>query len=112
MKTRIEKNGESVTVALSGCLDFEAAAPFKENLEKLLTSNAEVKFDLTNLSFVGSCGITAFVQTLRDFNTRSQTPPVYMNVKSEFRRIITAFDLEQSFQFTDSLAPQKSKATN
>ena len=88
-------------IQLSGCLDFETAQPFRDDLATILRSskNTQVVFDFSELSFVGSCGITAFVQALREFNNRAPTRPRYINVQSEFRRIISAFDANQSFDF-------------
>jgi anti-anti-sigma factor len=104
MKTKIQKNGDQVTIQLSGCLNFETALPFKENLDSLLLGSDETQviFDFSNLSFVGSCGITGFVQTLRDFNGRAQRKPLYRNVQSEFKRIISAFDASNSFEFGEN----------
>jgi anti-anti-sigma factor len=102
MKTRIQKDSGMVIVSLSGCLDFESAQPFRESLDQLAQSKVPVLFDMGDLSFVGSCGITTFVQTLKEFNMRAKQPPVYTNVKSEFKRIIAAFDLDQSFRYSDT----------
>ncbi len=104
MKTKIQKNGDQVTIQLFGCLNFETAIPFKENLDSLLTGGDEMQviFDFSGLSFVGSCGITGFVQTLREFNGRASRKPLYRNVQNEFKRIISAFDASNSFEFGDN----------
>ena len=44
----------------------------------------------------------AFVQTLKEVNRDAPTRPRYCNVKSEFKKIIEAFDEEQAFEFFDN----------
>ena len=104
MKTSIRKDGDSVIVILEGHLDFETTDTFRESLMKLerQSVNSRVIFDLGALQFVGSSGISAFVQALRDFNSRASQKPRYTNVKSEFRKIISAFDENGSFEFWDN----------
>ena len=104
IKTNVRMDGESVVVSISGMLDFETTDSFRENLfeiEKQVGQN-QVVFDLGLLEFVGSSGISAFIQTLREFNSRLPSRPRYVNVRSEFKRIITAFDENKSFDFWDS----------
>ncbi len=104
MKTSIRKDGDAVIVSLEGHLDFETTDTFRESLLRLETQsvNSRVIFDLAHLQFVGSSGISAFVQALREFNGRAATKPRYTNVKSEFRKIITAFDDNGSFEFWEN----------
>ncbi|MBI3543382.1 MAG: STAS domain-containing protein [Deltaproteobacteria bacterium] len=104
MKTIIRKDGDAVIVTLEGHLDFETTDAFRESLMKLekQTTGSRVIFDLAALQFVGSSGISAFVQALREFNGRASTKPRYANVKSEFRKIISAFDENNSFEFSDT----------
>lgn len=104
MKTNIRKDGNVVVVSLEGHLDFETTDTFRESLIKIeaQASGNQVIFDLSQLQFVGSSGIAAFVQALREFNGRATTPPRYTNVKSEFKKIINAFDDNRSFEFWDS----------
>jgi anti-anti-sigma factor len=105
MKTRIKKTGDTVVVSMDGLLDFNTFVPLREDLAKLLNANKtdsiakKIIFDLENLEFVGSCGISSFIQTLKEFNSNAPTKPIYCNVKSEFRRIIKAFDEENLFEF-------------
>lgn len=107
MKTRIKKEGDTVTVSLDGLLDFGTFVPLREDLSKLISPNhsdsvaKKIIFDLENLEFVGSCGISSFIQTLKEFNSNSPTRPIYYNVKSEFRKIIKAFDEENCFEFNE-----------
>jgi anti-anti-sigma factor len=104
IKTSIRKDGDAVIVSLAGQLDFETTDSFRESLLKLerQTANNRVIFDLGQLQFVGSSGISAFIQALREFNCRAANKPRYANVKSEFKKIISAFDENGSFEFWDN----------
>ncbi len=69
---------------------------------------SEVVINLENLEFVGSCGISQFIQTLKEFNSRSDIRPKYLHVRNEFKRMIRAFDEAAGFDFQDPLTtPQK-----
>ena len=108
MKTQIRKIGDTTIVTMDGKLNFEAQEPFRQDLSRLIQNShtdtipKKVIFNLEHLEFVGSSGISAFVQTLREFNSRSSLKPRYCNVKSEFRRMMKAFDQEDLFEFYES----------
>jgi anti-anti-sigma factor len=108
MKTQIKKNGDTIIVSMDGILDFETHAPLREDLSKLIdqaqTDSVPKKiiFNLENLEFVGSSGISSFIHLLKEFNSHSPTRPRYCNVKSEFRRIIKAFDEGDLFEFFEN----------
>jgi anti-anti-sigma factor len=109
MKTNIKKAGDTIVVSMDGRLDFETNAPLREELSKLVRPNRtdsvpkKIIFDLENLEFVGSSGISSFVQTLKDFNASVAEKPKYCNVRSEFRRVMNAFDNEgETFEFHDN----------
>jgi anti-anti-sigma factor len=108
MKTQIKKAGDTIIVSMDGRLDFETNVPLREELSKLIRPNKtdsipkKIIFNLENLEFVGSSGISSFVQTMREFNANSPEKPRYCNVKNEFKRVIKAFDEEQAFEFHDN----------
>lgn len=108
MKTQIKKNGDVVVVEMNGRLDFETNGPLREELSKLIQPNRtdsapkKIIFNMEKLEFVGSSGISSFVQTLKEFNATSPSKPRYCNVKSEFKRVIKAFDEEQLFEFHEN----------
>lgn len=108
MKTEIRKMGDSIVVTMEGKLNYEMQEPFKEDLTDLIadakTDSAPKKiiFNFEKLEFVGSSGISSFVQALKDFNARVPMRPRYCNVKSEFKRIIKAFDEADIFEFFDN----------
>ncbi len=108
MKTLIKKNGDTIIVTMDGRLDFETHAPLREDLTRLIdqtltdSTPKKIIFNLEKLEFVGSSGISSFVQMLKEFNSHSPTKPRYCNVKSEFRRVIKAFDEADLFDFYDN----------
>ncbi|MCC7440824.1 MAG: STAS domain-containing protein [Bdellovibrionales bacterium] len=111
MRAKITRNGDTAVIRMDGRLDVEVQEPLREKLHQLVRSHIASSdsppkkyiFDLEHLEFVGSSGISTFVQTLRDFNSASVIRPRYANVKSEFQKIIKAFDEEEAFEFFDTL---------
>ncbi len=98
MKTKIKRDGNTIIVQIDGKLNHENQLPLREDLHKILRPThtdeipKQIIFNLERLEFVGSCGISNFIQTLRDFNQRAPVKPLYQNVRSEFRKVIQAFD--------------------
>lgn len=105
MKTQIKKEGDTWVVSMEGYLDFENQMPFRERLIKLANQTRsdiapkKIIFNLENLKFVGSSGISAFIQALKEFGENTSTKPRYCHVKSEFQRLMKAFDEKQEFEF-------------
>lgn len=108
MKTQIKKDGDTIVVSMNGKLDFETAVPLREDLGKLIkqtrtdSTPKKIIFNLEKLDFVGSSGISSFVQTLKDFNSAVPTKPRYCNVKSEFQKVIRAFGEADGFEFHEN----------
>lgn len=92
MTARLESTGEVTIVYLSGFLDYESSSAFRRLcLEKLLSSR--VVFDLRELSFVGSSGISTFLETFKDFREGAAFLPRFSNVGTEFRRLFHSSQL-------------------
>ena len=108
MRTNVKKIGDTMVVTMDGKLDYETQEPLKQDLLRLAknvntdSTPTKIIFNLENLDFVGSSGISAFIQTLKDFGSRSTTKPRFCNVKSEFRKVMKAFDEEEAFEFFDN----------
>lgn len=103
MKTNFRKDGDSIIVTLEGRLDYETTDALRENLDRLFETENKARFifDFAGLQFVGSSGISAFIQTLREFNSKAPIRPRYTNVRSEFKKMITAFDEQGTFDFDE-----------
>ncbi len=108
MKTHIKKAEGVIIVSMDGKLDFGTHVPLRDELHKLVqeaqtdSTPRNIIFNFEKLEFVGSSGISTFVQTLKEFNDQFPCSPRYCNVKSEFRKIIRAFDESEIFQFFDN----------
>ncbi len=108
IKTEIRKIGDTMVVSMGGKLNYEIQEPLRENLHKLANQAhtdqvpKKIILNLQELEFVGSSGISNFVQTLRDFTESAPIKPRYCNVKSEFRRMMQALDDNQMFEFHDN----------
>ncbi len=92
MEAKYAVCGEVLVVELKGRLDFETTAPFRRTCIEKLTSE-RVVFDLKNLNFVGSLGLTDFVSILDDLAKESRQGVRFCGVSSEFKRLFEASGL-------------------
>jgi anti-anti-sigma factor len=108
MKTQIKKTGDAIIVTMEGKLDFENQDPIRNELTRIAqqankdSTPRKLIFDLEKLQFVGSSGISSFIQTLKDVNSIASEKPRFCNVKSEFQKVIKAFDEENEFTFFEN----------
>lgn len=113
MKTRIQKIGDTIIVNVDGKLDYETQIPLKEDLQKLIQNSKKdsvskkIIFDFENLQFVGSSGISNFIQTLSEFNSQTSVKPRYCNVSNDFKRVIQALDNQKAFDFYETTEKAK-----
>lgn len=114
MKAQIKKVGDTIVVAVDGKIDYETQEPFKESLKRIANSAktdatpTKVIFNMENLEFVGSSGITQFIQTLKDFGARTDQKARILKASSEFKKVMRAYDEEQTFEFSeDPVVPHK-----
>ncbi|MGE0764817.1 MAG: STAS domain-containing protein [Bdellovibrionales bacterium] len=89
MEAWIERSGDVVVVHLKGRVDYESTEPFRAHCARHL-SQEKVVFNLQELSFVGSIGITDFVSTVTDLANGSQAGIKFAAMGNEFRRIFEA----------------------
>lgn len=108
MKTNIRKAGDTLVVSIDGKLDYEASDVLKQDLGEIIRNTMsdetprKIIFNMEKLDFVGSSGISSFVQALKEFNANLPTKPRYCSVKSEFQKVIKAFDESDGFEFFDN----------
>ncbi|MBC7386595.1 MAG: STAS domain-containing protein [Cryobacterium sp.] len=111
MKAQVKKVGNTIVVSVGGKIDYETQEPFKESLRKVATvaqssaltdsTPTKVIFDMENLEFVGSSGITQFIQTLKDFGTHTDQKARILKASSEFKKVMRAYDDEETFEFSE-----------
>lgn len=107
MKAKIKQNADVLVLSLEGKIDYEtqeeACAVINRAIEKNKTDSTPKKIivSMKDLNFVGSAGITHFVEELKKIHEKTDVTPKYVGVKSEFQKIIKAFDEENEFEFFD-----------
>lgn len=92
MEAKVNQINGVYTVQLSGQLDFETADALKMNCEKHFI-HKKVIFDMRGLSFVGSSGITPFLQTLGFLLRRNGNLLKVCSVSVEFMKVFEAGQL-------------------
>jgi anti-anti-sigma factor len=102
LRASLVNQGEVTVIALEGKLDFENQDILRESIVKLTNQGKRVVVDMEGLNFVGSSGITHFIRSLYEFQERGLAVPHLCNVKSEFRKIISAYDVNREFAIHDS----------
>lgn len=90
MRAEITKNGDITIVSLEGQISFDTITPFRDHCMNKL-KGAKVVFDLGQLSFVGSVGITSFFEIIKDVVESKALEPKFCNVKSEFQKLFSAW---------------------
>jgi len=113
MKAKISSQDESIVISIDGKIDYETqdavAAFIGSTIERNQRDHAakEIIVNFSDLQFVGSTGITQFVQSLKNIHNETDFTPKYCGVKSEFQKIIKAFDEGNEVDFYDDTSLMK-----
>lgn len=117
MKSKLQKLGDELLISLDGKIDYETQEPLQEHLKKIASEQVKgdsvplkVVFDIQQLQFVGSSGITQLIQTLKDFGIKTDQKARILNASSDFKKIIKAYDPQDLFEFIDTEAPVAKKS--
>lgn len=102
LRASLLNQGEITVIALEGKLDFENQDILRENIITLSRQGKKVVVDMEGLSFVGSSGITHFIRSLYELQEKGLKVPHLCNVRSEFRKIITAYDINKEFSIHEN----------
>ncbi len=97
IQAKIELDGMGNTVIkMCGDLCFEESLPLRENLIKVINKNIseKIRIDFTDVDFVGSSGITHFVETIKILANKAQDFGL-TNVGPEFKKVFKLYDAEQ-----------------
>jgi anti-anti-sigma factor len=89
MQAKVEDRKGVFIVSLSGQLNFEKADALKNKCSELFTAK-KVVFNMRNLSFVGSSGITPFLDLLRHLLRENGSALKVCAVGTEFMRLFEA----------------------
>ena len=93
MEAKVEFRSDVFVVNLSGQMDFESADALKAQCLKNFTEK-NVIFNLRQLNFVGSSGITPFLQLLSEMQRTLGTRFKICSVSTEFMRLFDVGNVE------------------
>ncbi len=102
LRASLSNQGEITVISLEGQLDYENQDVLRENILVLMQGGKKVVVDMEGLNFVGSSGITHFIRSLYEFQEAGYSVPRLCNVRSEFRKIINAYDINKDFSIHES----------
>ena len=102
MQAKIKKENSAFIIHLSGKVDFDSSEPFRKTILNHL-NDSDVVFNMRDLDFVGSNGITPFIDTLKTLcqGTRGRVRFCYLS--SEFVRLFEASDIPFGVNFQDEV---------
>ena len=93
-KVRTDSCG-NIIVHMEGGLNYENTAPLKQELEALTKENptAQITIDINRLDFVGSSGISFFVDTIKALNNKKDQIRI-SNANNEFIKVFQLYKLD------------------
>ncbi len=100
MQTKVHDYGDVTIVEMTGTLDIETQFRFRQACLRHLNGK-KVVFNLENLNFVGSNGITPFVETIRFLAKSSRDGIKMCGLRSEFKRIFMSNQIQSLEIFED-----------
>ena len=86
MEAKVYREGEYVVVRLIGHLDYDSTEPLEKTCMQHFNKE-KIIFNLQDLSFVGSMGITPFVTTVAELSKKLPQGLKLCGVSSEFKRV-------------------------
>ena len=99
MKAIMRKsNNNALVIDLKGEVDFASSEAFYQTCMKEL-SKKNIVFNLKSLSFVGSDGLSSFMNTLKDLRKKSSIQ--FCCVASEFKRVFADSEIQDIAIYED-----------
>ena len=93
-----ETNENDIIIDLKGEIDFASAKSFHQVcMTELAKKN--IVFNLKKLHFVGSDGLSSFIDTIKDLRTKSSLQ--FCGVGSEFRKVFADSEIKDIDMFED-----------
>jgi anti-anti-sigma factor len=100
MQAKIMKEDGVCVIYLSGQLNYDSIPPFRKTcLDHLV--HEKVIFHCRDLQFVGSTGITDFVETLEKLQQSSVQSPRFCGMSAEFRCLMESSRLGRAHLYED-----------
>ncbi len=95
----------NITIRMKGGLDYEYCIPLREELYSIVKNHPQIDItiDLAGMDFVGSSGISHFVETVKLIHENKGGQGLNLaNVNDEFQKVFKLFNLhEYSLYDTD-----------
>ena len=100
MDANIMFEEDILIVQLSGVLDFDKAFEFRQKSMQHLTEK-KVVFSLKELSFIGSTGMSSFIETIAELAQKNPNGVRVCNVGLEYKRLLEPYFNEKLQIFAD-----------
>ncbi len=98
MKSVIQRDSfGNITIRMQGGLDYEYCIPLRDELNEIITKHPQVSItiDLAGMDFVGSSGISHFVETVKIIHKSKGGNGLNLsNVNDEFKKVFKLFNLD------------------
>jgi anti-anti-sigma regulatory factor len=104
MNARVHQFGEVTVISIFGPLTIDCTQPFRQAVLKRYRGQ-KIVFNMSQAAFVGSTGISDFVETLRELGKEHNLGVKVAGPKMEFKRILQNLELQKLEIFdSESLA--------
>ncbi|MBL7664579.1 MAG: anti-sigma factor antagonist [Bacteriovoracaceae bacterium] len=114
MKTNIQRDAQgNITIQMQGGLDYEYCLPLREQLDRIVKEypTTQITIDMAGMDFVGSSGISHFVETIKNIHSKNSGKINLSNVNQEFQRVFRLFDFND-YQVTLDFVDMDSTETS
>lgn len=105
MEASVNWEDNVIIVKLSGTLDFDKAYEFKKKSLRHFIQN-KVVFSIKDLNFVGSTGMSSFIETLSEISVKNPNGVLVCDVGLEYKRLFETF-LNDKLQICNSVSEAK-----
>lgn len=97
MNIKVERNGDIVTVFLSGSVDIPGAESLKKEFNNITESDpTEVCIDFDEVNFIGSSGIGKLLLFYKKFTSKGGKVSI-VNLNKEITALFKAIKLDKLF---------------
>ena len=96
MKAQILRDSlGNIIVQMQGDLDYATSKPLRDKLQVIVDAHPEshVQIDMAGMSFVGSSGISHFVDTLKLLYIKREEKIELNNVDQDFKKVFELYGL-------------------
>ncbi len=104
----------NIVVQMQGDISVDTTVSFREQINRLIKNNpsANVAIDMSALEFVGSSGISHFVETLKILRQKKTEAITLRNVDSDFEKVFKLYGLSAEHVLIDNFGMNDDETTN